>query len=694
MAAPFTLRFRAMACLFLMFGAAVRAQVPSDPFESVEALRLGPSRTGSQEVSFTVGKSRIQFSGRWAPLRRGEQDAGLFLEGNGRFSYTSTFEPEWPLVEQSVKELTKLPPTKESSARVVNIPFTRARILLAGFALPAWEGQFAEENPAGYAAFADRWQKVDGYFPGHLLASQTLNAPNRAVAVIELEGNGRHWLYRYDDVEAMEETLAAVRPLQSANPDLKDWHYLAPLSGQYLRWDPRKDAPPAHFRINALDVDLRTEDNRQATLVSRQTLMPLEGGLRLFTFDFWSSIAEPKTTRHIRIRSVTDGAGKPLPFSHSHDLFAVCLPQPATRGVPFTLQVEYEGDFLIQPGGSNYWQLGVKEGWYPTSKGFNGEWYTFHGTVRTRGDWLAFMPGGTVRREKDGDWNLVETRTEQPICFATILGGKYYLDEDVRDGLTVRIATYGFKPGPVNKVFKEQTRNVIRYYETFLGPFPFKEFLIVEKNEWGYGQAPAGMMYITRDAFEQAQTIRQMQELADAYGTYAQRNISIRTMDVRHVLAHEIAHQYWGIMVKMPSPQDQWITEAFADYCAALYDRDTKGKNRFAQVVAIWKAQAKQSQSKGPIPLANDIRFEDPRETWIARRDLLYGKGPLLLHALHQELGDDVFLTWLKSSQTNFRWKFVTTPRLFDLLGFITKKDYKAFLNDYFWGLGLPPEKP
>ncbi|MBP1773639.1 MAG: hypothetical protein H6P99_2802 [Holophagaceae bacterium] len=97
----------------------------------------------------------------------------------------------------------------------------------------------------------------------------------------------------------------------------------------------------------------------------------------------------------------------------------------------------------------------------------------------------------------------------------------------------------------------------------------------------------------------------------------------------------------------------------------------------------------------GPIgPLANDIQFEDRRESYFARRDLLYAKGPLLLHALHEELGEQVFLTWLKSSQTNFRWKFANTQRLFDLLKFITKKDYTPFLNDHFWGLGLPEVKP
>lgn len=674
-------------------GAGLAGQEVSGPFGSVASFKPGPVRTLEQQASFKVGNAQIQFSGRWSPLLQGNQQVGLFLEGNGSLTYTSSFEPEWPVLERNSKEMGGVIPTKEGATRSISILFTRARILLAGAPFPSWEGSASGDLPA-YPAFVERWQKVDGHFPAHLLAAQAMNAPDRTVAFIEIEGSDRRWLYRHDGLGAMEEVLEAVRPIKSALPDLKDWYAPAPVSRQYLRWNPRKDPPPVHFRVNALDVDLRTVDNRQAEVVVQETLMPLEDGLRVFTFDLWSNLVEVTATRHLQIRRVTDGAGNALPFSHSHDKFAVCFPSPASRGVPLTLRLEYDGDFLIQPRGDSYWQLGIKEGWYPTPEGLSSEWYTFHGTVRTRGEWLAFLPGETVRRGKDGDWNLVETRTDKPICFATILGGKYYLDEEARDGLTIRIATYGFKPGLVNKVFKEQTRNIIRYYETFLGPFPFKEFLIIEKNEWGYGQAPPGMMYITRDAFEQAHTIRQAQEVADLVGRWGGRNISIHTMDVRHVLAHEIAHQYWGIVVKMPSLHDQWVTESFADYCAALYDRDYKGKGRFSQNVATWKADAERSRSKGPIPLANDLRFEDRVESFLTRRDLLYAKGPMLLHALHQELGDQLFLTWLKSSQTNFRWKFASTSRLFDLLGFITKKDYTVFLEDHFWGLGLPTQRP
>ncbi|HJW72953.1 MAG TPA: M1 family aminopeptidase [Geothrix sp.] len=666
----------------------------NSPFVPVEGYKLGQVRTLAQQSSFTVGHARIDFSGNWAPLLRGEQKTGFYLEGNGSLTYISAFEPEWPIFERNAKDMGGVVPFKGNGTRGVSISFTRARILLAGAPLPGWDGGTAMESMPSYQAFAESWQKVDGHFPLHALTAQALNNPGQVVAYIEVEGKDRRWLYHLDGVEAQEEGLEVLRPFRGFGVEYKDWQYSVPLSRQYPQRDPRKDPSPVHFRVSGLDVDLRTADNRQAEMVVQETLIPLEGGMRVFTFDLWTSLVTPEDVRHLKIKQVTDGAGNALAFSHSHDSLAVCYPTPATRGVPLHLRVEYAGDFLIQPEGKNFWQLGVKAGWYPTPSGYASELYTFHATVRTKGEWSAFLPGDTVRRGKDGEWNIVETRTDKPICWTTILGGKYFVEEETSDGLTVRIATYGFKPGSVNKTFFAQAHNIVRYYQNFLGPFPFKEFLIVEKNEWGYGQAPPGMMYITRDAFEQGKNIRAAEDVAGVIGRYTPRSISIHTMDVRHTMAHEMAHQYWGTVVKMPSAHDQWITESFADYCAALYDRDFKSKGHYDKCVAGWKSEGERASDKGPIPLANDLRFDDGYEAFRTRTGLLYSKGPSLLYALHQELGDQVFLTWLKSTQTNFRWKFASTFQIFDLLKFITKKDYTPFVNDYFWGLKMPPVKP
>jgi len=689
-----------LACLLISSLRCLYAVEGPGSFNNLEEVHLGGSRNSDQNLTLSVGSGLLQFRGTWAPILQGQKTIGLYLNGLGTFSYVSTFTSEQPVFTHNLKEWTSLSPTKNAGLLSVSIPFKEARILLAGCPRPRWDGSPSAPSEATYQVFERRWKKVEEYVPFHLLAIQAANAPLKTVAFVELEDGDKRFAYKYDGVDKWEETLSFLRGYPNPRPELKDVSFLLPLSRQFIGWDPRKGQQgPAHFLLTALDVDLRTRDNRQADMVVQETILPLEDGLQVFPFSFWTSLVTDKDTRHLRMKGIFDGAGNPLEFNHIQNRLVVRLPAAARRGVPFTLRLEYSGDFLIRPEEDNYWELPVREGWYPTPERYGSEWYTFHGTIRTTGDWIAFLPGETVRQEKDGDWNLVETCTTQPICFATILAGKYYLDEVSQDGLKVRIATYGFKPGPANEIFKTQAFNVIRYYERFLGPFPFKEFVIIEKNDWGYGQAPPGMMYITRDAFEQMMTAKQLQAYADVAealkrrGNYHYVRPNLKTMDVRHVFAHEIAHQYWGTVVKMPSPMEQWVTESFAEYCAGLFERDYKGNSLWERNLSHWKEGAESVTKKAPIPLANDLRFSNPSEAFYARRNLLYDKGPILLASLHQELGDKVFLTWLKSIQTNFRWKFVSTKQLFDLLGFITKKNYKDFYDDYYWDLGLPPLK-
>ena len=76
----------------------------------------------------------------------------------------------------------------------------------------------------------------------------------------------------------------------------------------------------------------------------------------------------------------------------------------------------------------------------------------------------------------------------------------------------------------------------------------------------------------------------------------------------------------------------------------------------------------------------------------VFRTGLLYNKGPTLLHALHKELGDETFFTFLKSYQKSFAWKFGSTKNLAGLLQYMTRKDYMPFFEKYYWGTEMPKD--
>jgi hypothetical protein len=109
-------------------------------------------------------------------------------------------------------------------------------------------------------------------------------------------------------------------------------------------------------------------------------------------------------------------------------------------------------------------------------------------------------------------------------------------------------------------------------------------------------------------------------------------------------------------------------------------------------MVAGWRADANDSREISSIALANRIRIPtDFIMQMIHRQHLIYDKGAYLLAVLHKQLGDDKFLTFLRSLQGFFEWRYLTTNDIAALLKRVDGgKDYTAFFDQYFWGTAMP----
>lgn len=152
--------------------------------------------------------------------------------------------------------------------------------------------------------------------------------------------------------------------------------------------------------------------------------------------------------------------------------------------------------------------------------------------------------------------------------------------------------------------------------------------------------------------------------------------------------------QYWGHAVKAVSQEDIWIQEAFAEYSSALFMKEAGRPNDYNRAFGLWKSAAKDESDVTNIPMATRlVNPGDPYSLFAARNGLVYSKGAYLLAALHRELGDEQFLTFLKSYQRSFRGKYATTADVMGLLQFMTKKDYAPFFEQYYYGMAVPDVK-
>jgi hypothetical protein len=644
-----------------------------DTVKHYRNLTLGQSRA-VENYQVAVGHAKFSLpNGTASPVLAGEKQVGVYLAGDGAFTYESVNKDEFVVMRTNAKD-----GDVKLSSTVDKLTYSdRFRgVLLLGNGLPEATG--AETGaPAQYAEDRKVFERDVFTSPvGHLFAYQAADAPTARLVYAEINGATHPIRYTYDDAHAHSETVVYLRKQMFRTGKYGDSLWGTLLSRQAIGRGNREVAP-ARIRLTNVDIDLVGNLDEQGKLKVVETLVPQQRAANAVLFDLTDEFTfdielEP---RRFNLRSVTDDKGNKLPFVHDADELLVGLAAPATAGVPLTLRFEIDGDFLYRPDKSNYWELGIAP-WFPWVR-MHEQAYTFHSVVKVEKPFVVFASGKTIRRVEEGNYNVIETKIEQPVGWVAILAGRYHFDEETRNGVNVRVASFISKNPAAFKRLRNFAFTAIDEYAVFLGRFPFEEITIIEKAAFGYGQAPAGIVFIAKEAFAPKDE---------------EANEFVQGINMR--LAHELAHQYWGSVVRMPSEEEQWLDEAFAEYSAAVFLKGTNLESQAARAFNIWKQEAKDAANLATIPTANRVQnAANPGVAYLRRFGLLYGKGALLLAALHKELGDQLFLTFLKSYQRSFRWKYGSTANTIELLNYLTKKDYAPWFEANYYGTGLPEVK-
>jgi hypothetical protein len=649
------------------------AAAPADVMRDLRTPSLGGAAAVSN-VAITIGHLKLSLAaGSAAKLLAGGEPVGLFFKGTGSFEYVAE-ATELPLVVRNVKTDSKA----KVSGATISDDLAEVLIFSAGEALPT-------VGDSGGAALADAFKAHQSVFdraqidrPSHKIGPVKFGLPGKAL-VAEIVTPRDNLVYTFDSADAQEESLVSLHPISGYVGDktVEQWLVGTTLSSQPVGRDVKTYAKPP-FTITALDYTL-VADGDNAKLEISETIAPRVAGQQALRFSLTNNLfmGAGKPRRNVNLRSVTDERGHALSFDHDMDDLLLLLAAPASQ--PFKLKFVIDGDFLIRESGDNAWQL-VNFSWFPRTNTLAGGYFTVHSLVKVKKPFIPIVPGDTVVRKEDGDYNVVENVIDKPINFPNVHAGKYTVIEEKRGDLTVRVATYALRNEKGAKTLINLAYGFINDYEVFLGPFPWKEFNIVQVNTYGYGQAPPATMFITNEAFNPIRP-------SDEEGTISAERYFSQGINER--FAHEIAHQYWFTVVKIPNIEENWLSESFAEMSAAMTIKRLRGDAYFNRLVSTWRGRANESASIAPIPYVS--RIGGDRSLAFANRIyILYNKGPLLLETIRKQLGDEKFLIFLKSYQKSFAWKFGTTKDVAGLLGFMTKQDWNPFFDQYYWGLQIP----
>lgn len=123
------------------------------------------------------------------------------------------------------------------------------------------------------------------------------------------------------------------------------------------------------------------------------------------------------------------------------------------------------------------------------------------------------------------------------------------------------------------------------------------------------------------------------------------------TWETQRLIAHELAHQWFGNSVGLARWHDIWLNEGFACYSEWLWSQESGGPSAHQQAVRHWRLLS---------GLPHDITVGDPGPD-LMFDDRVYKRGALTVHALRQTVGDEVFFAILNAWTTARRHAFGTT---------------------------------
>jgi hypothetical protein len=462
---------------------------------------------------------------------------------------------------------------------------------------------------------------------------------------------------------------------------------------------PESDAKEVTL-VRHVEMTVAVPNTKSVTIDAKLTVEALRDNLRAVRFDFINNL-DDSGLWDAKGRLVTDGfvgdaAGAPLPYLHRWHELIVLLPKPLAKGERTVLNVKATEDTIIQLTDKSYF-IYTTYPWFPQIGELGGR-YTIDWTVKIAKPMVAAGTGDVVKEWQEGDLNCAQWKSDVPVQFASFIfgsfkvtQGSYKREAPLTGEIPIRVYTIlggeqHSKANPEAVIFN--IGQGIKMYETIYGPFPFGQLDVAEMAKYmGFAQAPAGVLLVSSVMVGGT-------ALADQDGDVYAVNIEEQgglgktggggTGD--QFVFHELAHQWWAHQVSWVGDEDQWMSEAFAEYSAGLMV-DAIDHKRFELMRKAWKQHAIEGDPWGTLATANTSETpEHPGE----RIRLVYDKGPYVIHMLRTWMGWEKFTQYVTTIQTKYKEQSINNDTLAREAGKVMGYSMFPFFDQWVRDKGVP----
>jgi aminopeptidase N len=373
------------------------------------------------------------------------------------------------------------------------------------------------------------------------------------------------------------------------------------------------------------------------------------------------------------------------PYQRSAGLINIKLDQRLARGTSAVVVVSYHGkpkDGLVLTNDKAGKPSAVGDNWpnrahhwipsldHPSAKAT----VTFsitapaHDVVVANGKLDAVTNAAGVRRT----WTYTESVPIPPYCMIIAVG-----DFAVVQSATQDVTPLAYYVPPPDRNFAAQgfgsASASLKFFSQTVAPYPYEKLaLIVGATRFG-GMENSSAIVFPSTLFD----ARPQQGLSSVF--------KIRE-GLRDVVAHEIAHQWFGDSVTESTWADLWLSEGFADYFAGLFIQRYEGDDAFQRYMKH-EADSYFTYEKNTSTPIHDTNTEDLFKLLNANN---YQKGAWVLHMLRAELGDAAFFRGIRIYYDAHKNSTANSNDLRAAFEQASGKDLQEFFARWIYGAGHP----
>jgi len=264
---------------------------------------------------------------------------------------------------------------------------------------------------------------------------------------------------------------------------------------------------------------------------------------------------------------------------------------------------------------------------------------------------------------QEGNKKITHWKEDVPIATKVMVIGVADFAVDLAGMVKDSIPVYSWVyPENKEKGFYDygQAKEILPFFIDYVGPYGYKKLANVQSKTIFGG-------------LENANTI-----------FYAENTVT-GTRKSESLLAHEIAHQWFGNMATEKSFAHLWLSEGFATYMTILYMENKYGKD-----TAMYMLKEDREQVIKSLVTYKRSVVDETSNYMSLLNSNSYQKGGWILHMLRKELGDTIFHKAIRAYYSQYANSNADTRDLQKVFEKTSGKDLSAFFDQWLYSPGVP----